>query len=299
MLYKKDSFLNTPNRLLKCFRRHNHHWIKFSLGHGMTTHQLPAKTIFNHHPELINQFPAKDAAVISALAAHDAVPLIEKNQFKKTTLIYLLLLVCLNTTLIASNVLTAKIIHIFGLNIVAGTLYFPLTYSITEVITEVYGFDAFIKGLSVCVFGNVLVMLFIKIAILLPPAKPYLHQAAFKTIFDLSIRGFIASMIAFSFGDLITGYALVSLKEKLLKDYLTLRLIIAATIGFFVDTVIFVFLTQTYHLSIAALLDLCFMILMHKCVYGLVTCKFVAMAIERIKRYEKDHDEAHLQLRYV
>jgi len=97
----------------------------------------------------------------------------------------------------AANVIASKVVMIFGFAAPAGIIVYPVTFMVTDVVSEVYG-----KRSSQRVvwtgFAMMLLLLGItRIAILLPSAPFYHQQSAFRQIFGASNRIIIASLIAY------------------------------------------------------------------------------------------------------
>ena len=61
-----------------------------------------------------------------------------KNNYSK---IFIILLAINITFLLVSNIITSKLILIFGLVFTAGDFLFPITYILNDVFAEVYGYE--------------------------------------------------------------------------------------------------------------------------------------------------------------
>lgn len=157
---------------------------------------------------------------------------INKRYYNNITIAYV---VCL----LFSNIGAIKICDFWGFAIDAGTIIFPLLYILNDVLTEVYGFTASRKTILLALFYNIIFSVFIYIVILLP-ASPFWHdQQAFETIFLISPRIVIASIVSYFVGELINALIMSLLKIKFHGKIYALRAVFSTLIGSLIDTSIF------------------------------------------------------------
>src|SRR5260370_1218483 len=85
--------------------------------------------------------------------------------------------------LITANIIAVKILALpFGLLVPAGILVFPLSYAFNDVISEVYGFKAMRSVILLGFLGNLITVLAILLAGVLP-AAPFWHlQSSYDAI---------------------------------------------------------------------------------------------------------------------
>src|SRR5688572_11841669 len=115
--------------------------------------------------------------------------------------------------LLLSNLIGAeKRSSVGGLTFFAGILFFPVSYVIGDVLTEVYGY----ANARRCIwagFAAVLFMAFMSwVVVGLPPATGWDGQAAYERVFGLVPRIVFASMLAFWAGEFVNSYVLAKLK---------------------------------------------------------------------------------------
>lgn len=99
--------------------------------------------------------------------------------------------------LIISNILSAKIISIFGLTVPAAIVAYPITFLITDIVGEIWGArDAnnIVKNGFIC---QIVSLILIAIAITLPVSQFSNNQYEFSLILGQSFRTVFASMIAY------------------------------------------------------------------------------------------------------
>lgn len=121
----------------------------------------------------------------------------------------------------------------------AGILFFPVSYVIGDVLTEVYGY-ARARRVIWAGFVAVAFMAFMSwIVVALPPAPDWGNQAAYETVFGQVPRIVFASMIAFWAGEFVNSYVLARMKIATAGRHLWMRTIGSTIAGEGVDSLIF------------------------------------------------------------
>jgi hypothetical protein len=124
---------------------------------------------------------------------------------------------------------------IFG----AGIMFFPISYVIGDILTEVYGY----ANARRCVwmgFAALLFMAFMSwVVVALPPATGWDGQAAYESVFGNTWRIVAASVIAFWAGEFVNSFVLAKMKILTQGKYLWSRTIGSTVFGQAVDSAIF------------------------------------------------------------
>ena len=121
----------------------------------------------------------------------------------------------------------------------AGILFFPVSYVIGDVLTEVYGY-ARARRVIWAGFGAVVFMAGMSwVVVALPPAPDWKNQAAYETIFGQVPRIVFASMCAFWAGEFVNSYVLARMKVWSEGRHLWMRTIGSTVVGEGVDSLIF------------------------------------------------------------
>lgn len=121
----------------------------------------------------------------------------------------------------------------------AGILFFPISYVLGDVMTEVYGY-ARARRIVWAGFGASIFMAFMAWVIVeLPPAPRYTNQAALETIFGNTWRIVGASLIAFWAGEFANAVVIARMKLWTNGRHLWARTIGSTVVGQGVDTAIF------------------------------------------------------------
>ena len=121
----------------------------------------------------------------------------------------------------------------------AGVLFFPVSYIIGDVLTEVYGY-ARARRVIWTGFAALLFMAFMAwVVVQLPPAAGWPGQAAYEFVFGNSWRIVLASMIAFWAGEFANSYVLAKMKIWTRGRHLWMRTIGSTVVGQGLDSLIF------------------------------------------------------------
>jgi len=121
----------------------------------------------------------------------------------------------------------------------AGILFFPVSYVIGDVLTEVYGF-ARARRCIWAGFAAVLFMVFMSaVVVALPPDQGWTGQAAYESVFGQVPRIVFASICAFWAGELANSLVLAKMKVWTQGKHLWTRTIGSTVVGQGVDSLIF------------------------------------------------------------
>ena len=121
----------------------------------------------------------------------------------------------------------------------AGILFFPVSYVIGDVLTEVYGFARARR----CIWTGFAALLFMAfmswVVVTLPPAADWKGQQAYEAVFGQVPRIVFASMAAFWAGEFANSVVLAKMKVWTNGRHLWTRTIGSTVVGQGVDSLIF------------------------------------------------------------
>ena len=121
----------------------------------------------------------------------------------------------------------------------AGVLFFPISYIIGDVLTEVYGY-AHARRVIWTGFAALLFMAFMAwVVVSLPAAEGWPGQEAYVFVFGNSWRIVLASMVAFWAGEFANSYVLARMKLWTQGRHLWARTIGSTVVGQGLDSLIF------------------------------------------------------------
>jgi len=142
--------------------------------------------------------------------------------------------------LLLSNLIgAAKVANLGGFAFGAGVLFFPISYVLGDVLTEVYGYAKARR----CVWAGFVALGFMSfmslVVVGLPPDASWHGQAAYEEVFGQTPRIVIASMLAFWAGEFVNAYVLARMKVWTGGRHLWTRTIGSTIVGQGVDSLIF------------------------------------------------------------
>ena len=121
----------------------------------------------------------------------------------------------------------------------AGILFFPISYIIGDVLTEVYGYARARRVIWVGFAATVFMAFMAWVVVALPPAPDWTNQAAYETVFGQVPRIVFASMCAFWAGEFVNSYVLARMKVLTDGRHLWMRTIGSTLAGQGIDSLIF------------------------------------------------------------
>jgi uncharacterized integral membrane protein (TIGR00697 family) len=142
--------------------------------------------------------------------------------------------------LLLSNVIGAgKVATIGGFEFGAGILFFPISYVIGDVLTEVYGYARARRCIWAGFVGVLFMALMSWVVVALPPAAGWTGQSAYESVFGQVPRIVLASVAAFWAGEFVNSFVLARMKVWTEGRMLWTRTIGSTVFGQAVDSAIF------------------------------------------------------------
>ena len=144
------------------------------------------------------------------------------------------------TCLITANITAVKLFSLFGLILPAAIFIFPLSYITGDVLTEVYGYSRTRRVIWLGFLCNFIVVIFIWIGQILPPAVFWDGQSAYVRILGYTPRLLVASFLAYLVGEFANAFVLAKMKIATRGRWLWLRTIGSTVVGQGLDSAIFI-----------------------------------------------------------
>ena len=162
------------------------------------------------------------------------------------------------TLYVCANVMAVKLVAIGGLPLFdAGTVTFPMTYMLGDVLAEIWGYRTARKVIWLAFLCNVIAVVATTIGILLPSPDELQETAdAYSHIFTYVPRIVGASLVAFLCGELTNARLMVGIRHLTRGKFLWMRTIGSSMVGYFFDTVLFVVLAFAGTVSVDGLISM-------------------------------------------
>lgn len=143
-------------------------------------------------------------------------------------------------TLLVANVISSKVIMVWGIILPAAAICYPWTFAFTDVIGECWGKNTAKQIVNIGFTLNIVALVFYQIAMMLPAAPFWQGQDAFVLVLQGSMRIIVASMISYLISQKIDVHIFHKIREKTNGKHLWLRNNISTATSQLIDTVIFI-----------------------------------------------------------
>lgn len=145
--------------------------------------------------------------------------------------------------IVAAELMGSKIFSWQGFNASVAIFVLPLTFSINDIIFEVYGKKRALSFVRSGLYILFFLVAFNILALVLPPASRFLDtHDAYQLIFSKSLRITVASLLAFWTAERLDVYIFSKLKEKFKQHKFWVRNNLSNLFSLLVDTIVFMFL---------------------------------------------------------
>ncbi len=175
----------------------------------------------------------------------------------------------------------SKVVTIFGLTASLSAFTFPLTFFITDTISEVYGKKASKTVVKAGLWCLIMMLILTQIAIYFPGSEFYKNQREFETVFGITYRYILAALAAYTISQYFDVWIFHLLKDKTAGQKLWLRNNVSTVLSQFVDTAIFVVIAFGGIIPLIPLFTGQFVI---KVVIAILDTPFVYLLVADIKK---------------
>ncbi|XMB33624.1 queuosine precursor transporter [Candidatus Saccharibacteria bacterium oral taxon 955] len=206
---------------------------------------------------------------------------------KKQLHIYEMLAGLFVMTLIVSNIASIKVVAIGPLVFDAGTILFPLSYIVGDIVTEVYGYRKMRSLLYVGVVSLILTMTTFWVVQILPASPDWPNQVAYESILGVVWRIVLASVTALFLGEIMNAYVMARMKVRSKGKNLWARMISSSVVGSAIDTVVFSTVAFLGTMSFGALAQLMATVFLIKITTEVIVSPLTIKIINIVKRREK------------
>lgn len=203
-----------------------------------------------------------------------------------------LLLAFYITTIVAAELMGSKIFTIAGINASVAIFLLPITFSINDIVTEVYGKARAVSFVKSGFVMLVFLLFFNLLALALPPATRFEStNPAYTQVFGKSLRIIVASLTAFWLSERFDVYVFSKIRRKLGASKLWLRNNASNFVSQLFDTIIFMFLAFYHPGNFWFILSLVWPYWLLKCSMSVIETPFTYVGVQWLKTARKQDDE--------
>lgn len=196
-----------------------------------------------------------------------------------------LLLAAYIAAVVAAELLGSKIFQLGFIKASVGIFVIPLTFTINDIVTEVYGKDRARSFIKSCLYVLIGLAAYNLLCLSLPSAARFLPaNNAYNLIFSKSLRITLASLTAFFFSERLDVYIFSKIRQKLGAEKLWLRNNLSNFIGMLFDTTAFMFLAFFTPGNFSFILSLIWPYWLLKCSMSIIETPFTYLGIRWLKK---------------
>lgn len=251
--------------------------------------QLPvSELVTKKWLNVLSKFDAMKAGLWWSIESNQSLYLLDKVQnFNLLHHKFILILSVLYiNVIILSNTIGGKLTVLFGFHFPAVLYVFPVTFILSDILTEVYGYTI-TKNIIWLGFLTNLITVFAIFLVGITPASVYWdHQDSYYHIFNTSYRISLASFLAYIGGEFLNAYLLSNLKKLTNGKYMWARIMIASAISDFADSLIFCTIAFILLLPIVDVWKMIMIQVCFKMFYELLASPMTCKICKYIKSYE-------------
>jgi uncharacterized integral membrane protein (TIGR00697 family) len=207
---------------------------------------------------------------------------------------FVLIVAVFITSLITANVISVKLIELFGMIVPAGVLIFPLSYIAGDVLTEVFGYHQARRVIWLGFICNAVVVGAVLLAQYMPPASFWDGQDAYERILGYAPRILTASFVAYLIGEFANSFVLAKMKIATKGRWLWMRTIGSTLIGQGLDSLVFILIAFSGTIPAGALAAAVFTQWIAKTCYEVIATPLTYGVVGFLKKREQvdffDHD---------
>ena len=199
-----------------------------------------------------------------------------------------ILLAVSTSAMLVANIVAGKQFAVFGIALPCAVLIFPITYIISDIFSEVYGYKWSRRSAWVAFGMNIFAVSMFQITLLLPAVPWFENQAAFEIVLGNTPRILFASLFSFMLGDWVNDIVFRQMKRADAGNKrFALRSIISSLCGHFTDSLIFVPIAFIGAMPMSQMLIMIMIQPTTKFILEVVLLPLTKMCVELAKRYEK------------
>ena len=211
---------------------------------------------------------------------------------KKVSMLFVTMAVLFTSCILLANIAAAKQLQFFAWNMPAGVLVFPISYIVSDVMVEVYGFKKFKKVIYLGFAMNILAVIILGIANMWPAPVWFEGSESFSAVVSSTPRIVLAGLLAYLFGSVVNGIVMSKMKlsnfekGKGTNGFKT-RAIVSTLAGEFIDSSIFIPVAFLGVLPIEQIPSMILLQVLFKTAYEILILPVTSLVVKRVKHYER------------
>lgn len=209
---------------------------------------------------------------------------------KRISMMQMCLTLLFVVSYVISNVITSKQVLLpFGITMTGAVFVFPITYILSDLFSEVYGYKWSRITCYMAFFGNMFAVVVFLLALAAPSPDHWMNQEAYEVVLANTPRVLAASVLAFIVGDFVNDRVFKALKDKHPADHkgFGFRAILSSFCGELVDSLIFLPFAFWGLMPVEALVVMTITQVFIKTGYEVVILPVTHAIVKAVSKYEK------------
>ena len=161
------------------------------------------------------------------------------KKIEKVSPLFLLLVVINTVVLLISNIIACKVFSIGFAVLPCAVIVFPITYILSDVFSEVYGYKWSRRTAWIAFAMNIFMVCIFAITIKIPGVDASIGESM-KNVLGTTPWALAASLVAFMIGDLMNDKVFRRFKERDGEKRFWLRAMISSLVGELCDSLIYI-----------------------------------------------------------
>lgn len=161
------------------------------------------------------------------------------KKFEKVSPLFMLLVVLNTVVMLISNIIACKVFSIGFAVLPCAVIVFPITYILSDVFSEVYGYKWSRRTAWIAFTMNILMVGIFGITIKMPGVDPAIAESM-KNVLGTTPWALAASLTAFMVGDLMNDKVFRKFKEHDGEKRFWLRAMLSSLVGELCDSLIYI-----------------------------------------------------------
>ena len=190
------------------------------------------------------------------------------------------------TFLLISDVTAARLISVLGHPVSVTVIYFPFTYVLSDVLTEVYGYAQARRVVWHALFASILAGVFYQVVIRIPVVGEPEAESAYQMVLGAVPRTLVGGWLAVWIGGISNDYVLAKLKVITRGQYLWLRTITSTIVGETLNTMVFYLIALSGILSSSVLIEAIIAASLIKIAIEIIMTPWTYFIVNYLKRSE-------------
>lgn len=208
---------------------------------------------------------------------------------KKPSNLQAILTVLFVSAMLISNIITSKqLLFPFGITMTGAIVIFPITYILSDVFSECYGYKWSRITCYLAFAMNLLMVAVFTLTINLPAPSYWGNQEAYQTVLGNTPRVLVSSLLAYVVGDFVNDKIFQKMKAKHEGENkgFSARAIVSSIAGNFIDSFIFLPLAFCGLMPAKTLGIMCITQVGLKTLYETVMLPFSNLTVRAVSKIE-------------